>query len=345
MRLILLLTVFLLLAITPVVAQEVFYFPQVGDGVFAEAEIRFQTTVIFVNTGEDTVLTLEFFGGDGQPLPFDLPPLGINSFFNINLPSGESFSAQTPGAGALQVGYARVMSPTPGVGGTAVFTRSNSTTGQIVYDAGVPASQALTEFSLFVDSTGNRRTGLATVNTGDGPANITMRLRDRALAFDELAMTDVPLEMGVHLPRFVDELVDDPLLADQVGEMEGILTVESDQPLAAVVLRENETALTAFPVVPGVATPATSGSFAFLSGGEVGTSLDLSRENDTVIGVIYRLYDGESLIAAITRGIVTPEDSKHRLPVGDQVKLVNRVEALIVYAGGQLSSGFDLVSG
>ena len=113
MRLILLLTVFLLLAITPVVAQEVFYFPQVGDGVFAEAEIRFQTTVIFVNTGEDTVLTLEFFGGDGQPLPFDLPPLGINSFFNINLPSGESFSAQTPGAGALQVGYARVMSPTP----------------------------------------------------------------------------------------------------------------------------------------------------------------------------------------------------------------------------------------
>ena len=196
-----------------------------------------------------------------------------------------------------------------------------------------------------MDSTGNRRTGLATVNTGDGPANITMRLRDRALAFDELAMTDVPLEMGVHLPRFVDELVDDPLLADQVGEMEGILTVESDQPLAAVVLRENETALTAFPVVPGVATPATSGSFAFLSGGEVGTSLDLSRENDTVIGVIYRLYDGESLIAAITRGIVTPEDSKHRLPVGDQVKLVNRVEALIVYAGGQLSSGFDLVSG
>ena len=345
MRLIPLLAVFLSLVITSVLAQEVFYFPQVGDG------FGLRTTLIFVNTGVDSTLTVDFFDSSGQPLEFDLPPFERAVSFQIELPSGEAFSSQSSGTGApltgdLLFGYVKITSTGPDVGGTAVFTFTDPTTGQIVYDAGVPASQTLTEFSLFVDSMGNRRTGLATVNAGDGPANVTMGLRDRSLSFAEIATTDKQLNPGEHLPKFVDELIDDPILAEQVGEMEGVLTVQSDQPLAAVVLRQNETALTAFPVVPGVAITAANGSFSFLPNGEVGTSLDLSRENNgTVVGVIYRLYDGESLIATITRGIVTPEDTKHRLPVGDRVKLVNRVEALIVYAGSRLSSGFDLVSG
>ncbi|MDA2925882.1 hypothetical protein MYX78_01405 [Acidobacteria bacterium AH-259-G07] len=322
-------------------AQTVFFFAQVGDGTVAN--IKFQTTLIFVNTGADSQLTVEFFDSQGQPMQLNLPPLGTNSIFTIPLGPGQAFSAQTPGTGALQVGYARVTSTGSGVGGTAVFTRSDPNTGAIVYDAGVPASQTLNNFSLFVDSLQNRDTGLAMVNPPGGfDANLTLQLRDKSFA--QIATTDLPLAAGQHLPKFIREIFDDPALAAQVQEMEGVVTVQSDEPLAAVTLRQNEDALTAFPVVPGTALPAgASGSFSLLSSGEVSTSLDLSFENQTVIGVIYRLYGGQVLLGEVTRGILSLDGINHVLPVDRAGHPVSRVEAQLIYAGGHLSSSFELL--
>ena len=197
-----------------------------------------------------------------------LGELGTSSLFEFELAKGESVSLQTPGQGSLQVGYARVMSG-DGVGGVVVFQRTELTSGVSLYEAGVPASTRLTEFSIFVDSLGIRDTGFALVyppaEGGSSPtqgvdADVVVRLYDKEfnLIGEE---TLAPLAPGSHMAKFVYELFDDPQVKAQAKEMEGILVVESDQPLVAVTVRQNDDPmkdfpqevpmLTTFPVIPG----------------------------------------------------------------------------------------------
>lgn len=231
--------------------QQEGYFPQIGDGQVSN--IRFQTSVIFVNAGQDTEIELSFFNSQGEPISVQLGALGTQQTFQIPLGGGESFSAQTSGAQALQVGYARFRSG-EGVGGTAIFTRSEVDSGVTLFETGVPASPLLEDFSLFVDQEGNRRTGLAMVNPGSSTATVTLRLFD--LNFAEQATVTRFIEPGAHLPQFVDELFSLP-----EGFKQGMMTVESTEPLSALTLRETDDpslefpedvpALAAFPVIPG----------------------------------------------------------------------------------------------
>jgi hypothetical protein len=72
-------------------------------------------------------------------------------------------------------------------------------------------------------------------------------------------MEDLPPES--HLARFVHQIFEDPSVKARSQEMEGILVIESDQPLAAVTVRQNDDPaksfpeevpiLTTFPVIPG----------------------------------------------------------------------------------------------
>ncbi|UCF35691.1 MAG: hypothetical protein JSU96_12725 [Acidobacteriota bacterium] len=243
------------------------YFPQFGDG--AEGAIQFQSTLILINTGPDSPVRLEFFRGpDGEPMALTLGELGVGSLFEFQLKQGSSISLQTPGTGALQVGYARVAGG-PGLGGVVVFQRTDRKTRILLYEAGVPATQPLRDFTLFVDSLGSRDTGFALAypasDTGTSPAlvpdaHVTLQLYDKQhqlIAEQELE----PLPEGRHMARFVHEIFDDPAVKAQAKEMEGILVITSDQPLAAVTLRQNDDPqkqfpdevpiLTAFPVMKG----------------------------------------------------------------------------------------------
>ena len=49
-----------------------------------------------------------------------------------------------------------------------------------------------------------------------------------------------PLAAGSHFSKFISELFEDQGVVAQAQEMEGLLTVESDQPLVAVTLRQND---------------------------------------------------------------------------------------------------------
>ncbi|UCF36071.1 MAG: hypothetical protein JSU96_14780, partial [Acidobacteriota bacterium] len=245
-----------------------FFFPQFADG--AAGSLKFQSTLILVNTGEDTSVQVGLFSTpDGDPMTLTLGQLGPESVFEFGLGEGESVSLQTPGQDRLQVGYARVFAD-EGVGGVVVFQRTDLTTGVTLYEAGVPASKELTEFSIFVDSLGVRDTGFAIVYPplGEGvspaelaDATLTVRLYDKQ--FNLIAEKTLgPLSPGRHIARFVYELFDDLEVKSQAQEMEGILTVESDQPLVAVTIRQNDhpgqefpqevPLLTTFPVIPGV---------------------------------------------------------------------------------------------
>ena len=69
------------------------------------------------------------------------------------------------------------------------------------------------------------------------------------------------LAPGSHLARFVHEMFEDPQVKTQAREMEGMLVIESDQPMVAVTVRQNDDpmkqfpqdvpVLTTFPVVAG----------------------------------------------------------------------------------------------
>jgi hypothetical protein len=325
-------------------AAEVFYFPQVGNGT-AET-IRFQTSIILVNTGASSPVRLEFFDSAGEPMAVELPGLGTASQFEFELARGAALSARTPGTGPLQVGYARLTAEN-GVGGIAVFTRIDAPTGTVLYEAGVPASRSLSSFSLFVDAGGPLNTGLAMVNPPGtdelpgGEANVVLRLHD--LGFNEIATTNVPLREGVHRPHFINEFFD---AVPQARQMQGTVVVESDRPIAAVTLRQNDDparpypkgvpALTAFPVVPGAATASPAGSFSVLAGSRVAVTLDLREADKPVTGVVLRFSragtpihtelrpaPGNALLAEVVD-----------LPEGSQEP--DRVEVRIVYADGEV---------
>ena len=233
-------------------AASIFYFPQIANGT--AGNIRLQTTLIFVNTGPDTPVQLEFRNSRG-PLEMELttgtnsPTLnGSSSVFNFQLNKGESLAAKTPGTGDLVVGYAKVTAA-PGVGGTVVFRRSDNPSGIALYEVGVPATTPLKSFSVFLDSLGNRDTGLALVNplqqlTANDPAQIKaadVTLRVFTKDSELVATTSQELEIGAHSSRFIWEFFQsDADLEARLQEMEGLVTVESNQPVAAVTLRQND---------------------------------------------------------------------------------------------------------
>ena len=263
--------------LTSAFGQKVFYLPHIGDGmaqISPELLAQFQTTVVFVSTGEGGDVTVEFFTSSGDPLSLTLmtaegDTLGPDSTLNITLGPGEAFSAETVGVDPLQVGYARVTSTDMSVGGTAVFTQSDVNTQEIIYEAGVPATETLlSSFTLFMDSLGSKDTGLAIVNPPGGmDANVTMGLFNK-LFTTVIAMIDMVVETGQHVPRFISQFFEDvPEAQEMAQEMQGVVSVDSDQPLAAVTLRQNDDGrlLTAFPVIPGAAQAPASGTFSVAS--------------------------------------------------------------------------------
>jgi hypothetical protein len=239
---------------------------EVGDG--AAGSLQFQSTLILANTGSDSSVRVELYRTpDGQPMTLTLGELGTDSVFEFELKQGESTSLATPGTGQMQVGYARIIT-SPDVGGVVIFRRTDLTTGIYFYEAGVPASTEMKEFCLFVDSLGVRDTGFALVyppEDGTSPAqkldaNVTLRLYDKQYSLIAERTLD-PMAAGSHTARFVHEMFEDPTVKAQAQEMEGILVIESDQPIVAVTVRQNDDPmkefpqevpiLTTFPVMPG----------------------------------------------------------------------------------------------
>jgi hypothetical protein len=258
-----------------------------------------------------------------------------------------------------------------GVGGTAVFTRVDGSTGAVLYEAGVPASTSLSEFTIFLDSLDNKNTGLAIVNTGpaaENPASIPADVFDTLLfeladKFNKIIATTIvtlaregnsgdgiaslgqqPTHEGppIKIAKFVNEIFD-----GQGLDMEGRVSVKGAQ-MAAVTLRTNDApnpTLTAFPVVPG--TPdggAATGSFSLLPSGDVVVALHLPLEGPQAIGVIYRLYEGESVAQEVVRTIESqgPVTEAIALPRNGRRILVSRVSVQLIYVGSQLGTRFDL---
>ncbi len=240
--------------------QQVFFFPHMGDGVVGN--IRFQTSLIFLNTrnlgvGRQTPLQIEFFSSDGNPSEVELIGQGSATSFQFSLAAGAALALQTAGTGPIQAGYAKITTGSS-VGGTAIFTRSEADSGIIVYEAGVPATVPLQDFSVVVDTRAERDTGLALVHPVlSGPAGspesaqVTMRLYDSG--YQLLGEESLALEPGEHRPRFISQFFDS--ISAQVEDLQGLVTVTSDRPLAVVTLRQRDDPAAPFPEdVPNLTT-------------------------------------------------------------------------------------------
>lgn len=220
--------------------SNVFYFPLVGDGVFGND--KFQTRLIFINTGDDTRVQLRFFDRQGNPLAIPLGSLSPNSQFDFPLKKGESLSTQTTGAGSsgnLVVGYAAVRTSST-VEGQAIFTRSQAATGVALYTAAVGAAKSLKEFTIFADTIGSRNTGLAIVSPKDpdgvptnaGAASVTLRFYDTS--FQLLQERTIQLNPGEAIAQYVEQD-----FFPGLGEKMGTLTGESDLPVIVLGMLED----------------------------------------------------------------------------------------------------------
>ena len=246
-------------------SEKTLYFPQFVDG--SAGSLGYRSTIILSNLGADAAVRIALYSSDGMPMAVTLGELGTGSEFELTLRQGQSVSLPSPGTGGLKVGYARVRAGSS-VDGVLVFTGFDVPSGTLLFETGVASSTPMQQFSIFVDSTGYRDTGLAIVfpepdlmPPGSAPAaTITLRLFDKnSNLIGEKTLP--PLAVRCHFADFVYEILAGAVDPAITQEMEGLLTVVSDHPLVAMTLRQNDNpaipfppdipALTTFPVMTG----------------------------------------------------------------------------------------------
>jgi hypothetical protein len=248
-----------------VAVQTIKFFSQLLDG--RSGNVRFFSNLFFMNSGARSAVTVEFFDSSGNPWSLEFGDLGNGSQFTFWLKNGESRSMQTEGPTTPQVGYARV-SLIEGITAMAVVIGMDIPSRVVFYEAGIPPIAPLTQFSIFLDSSEKKNTGLALVNppadsetsSQEAEARIMVRLYDTSASLIGQELIG-PFAPGHHVPRFIHQLFTDPELIEKAQEMVGTVTFESDRPVAAVTLRQNDgpardfqsevPVFTTFPVVPG----------------------------------------------------------------------------------------------
>ncbi len=222
-----------------------FLFPQIGDGE-APGNGRLQTTLQLMNQGSPTEAVISFFDSLGNPMSLALGARPPAAEHRITLGHGQSFSGSTPGIGALNVGYARV-SGGPGLAGAAVYSYSQN--GTMLFQAGVPSSSRVLNFGLFFDVSQSEDNGFALANTGDVAVDPRLTVFDRegqTVAVRKLSeVLGRSLNPGEHLARYVSEMF--PQLLPQ-GVQNGVIAVQSEQPLSPVSLRQNDQPGVGFPL-------------------------------------------------------------------------------------------------
>ncbi len=184
-------------------APAVSFFPHIGAG--EAGPVRFHTDMVFVNSGPDAGFLLEVFDSRGEPWPLTIfvaeEEREPAARLELPLPRGHTLNLRLRWPGPLAAGYARVTT-SPVVRGVAAYTQLDVPTGRIQYQAGVPASGVLEEFSLPVKyAAGLGDMALAVVNTSPEEARLTLRFYDEA--FRLFGTLQRALPAGHHEARFL----------------------------------------------------------------------------------------------------------------------------------------------
>lgn len=217
-------------------------FPQVADG--AQSGLKILTTVLlFNNTTLPSSGQIEFFQSDGAPMQVTVGGKKASSFPVSLGPGAVQRLMTTPGT-TIRTGWARVTTDQP-LHGAAMFHIQNAA-GQPLTEVGVESGTSLEAFNVLVDTTGPYRTAVAVMNPSesDDTAEVTFGLFDsNGGILAEETREILPL---TNSSFFVDELFK---AVPGVKEMQGRVSVNSDEPVVALTLQQIDVLTTSAPVV------------------------------------------------------------------------------------------------
>jgi sugar lactone lactonase YvrE len=240
---------------------------------------------------------------------------GASITMDITLTTGGSATASTAGVNeTTHVGYATLAVNSGAVPyGTAVFSVKQN--GVTVSESGVPASPPTTAGRIFIDyrssvaaipsninaGTVDIDTGIAVVNLGSAPANVTYTLRD--IAGTTLSIGHGTLPGGEHFAKFIDQFGDvapDFVLPEnfQTATQFASLEISSDQPVSILALsmsinQRNESLYTTTPIAD-LTQPLTSDTIYFpqlADGGGDTTSIVLLNTSNGIETGTLQIFD------------------------------------------------------
>jgi hypothetical protein len=224
-------------------AQTTFYYPHVANGVLGGTV--WKTTVFLTNPSGSTTAsgTITFtqenpsLGLAGTPFTISFTdengaPAGSGNVITFTIPPGATRKYVSSGTGTFGGGFAVVAASQGTVAGTAIFSEFDLA-GHLIGEAGVPASPAVPNQAIFVDTIGGFNVGVAYANPGSAAASVTLSLLDSAAA--TVATTTQQLGQGNHTAAFVSQLF------PSAGQLAGTMQLRSDAPLAAIALRFDAT--------------------------------------------------------------------------------------------------------
>jgi len=133
---------------------ETYRLPQIANGS------GIQTTFIFFNnTDDDAIILINLTDSTGAPWALSAAGLPAGP---ITLSAGQTRFLKTNGTGGVKVGAATIISTVP-IGVSAIFSIYNGAT--LSTEAGIGASEEVTEAQIAVDTSAGFNTGMAIVDT------------------------------------------------------------------------------------------------------------------------------------------------------------------------------------
>lgn len=209
-----------------------------------------KTQFVFFNLGSQAgTAIVDFTNDNGQPMSVTLDDGRTGSSFNIAVAGNGATFIETNGAGELKIGAVRVQSTVP-MGVSAIFSILNAQ-GQTTVEAGVGDSPSFAEFSVPIDMTEGKKTGLALFNNSGGTVTLEFQARNadgNLLATRTYRQAPDSMVNLAHLARFADQLI-----AETAGRV-GQLGVFASGPISAIGLRQFQASgiLTTVPISPDV---------------------------------------------------------------------------------------------
>jgi hypothetical protein len=216
-----------------------------------------KTTIYLANTGVTSASGTITFKKDaeggtnlaGNPfvdvgiLDENNAPAAVNGVITFTIPAGQSKKYYSTGTGVYAGGNAVVTTTAGNVSGSAIFSRILLQGGILLGEAGTPASVAVNNQAIFVDSDGFL-IGVAYSNPNAAAAQVSLTMLNTIGA--NIASTTQVLGPGNHTAAFTAQLF--PAVR---GPILGTMQIRSNQPLAATALRFDlfSTAFTSIPPV------------------------------------------------------------------------------------------------
>lgn len=205
------------------------FFAQVGDGV-SEVGV-FQSSLIVTNNGQDEVSgEWRLYSSSGLPLFVTIEEVTASRFPFVLEGKSSSVFVTDGTSDPVATGWAELISLRKISG--AVLYRLATSSGEPISEAGLEASQKSEEFTAYV-----HRRAVLDISTGVAVANPSEREMAQVLFTVKgqegqmVGRSEITLGPRQQTARFIEELV------ELGSNFDGTLTIASDQPVIATLLR------------------------------------------------------------------------------------------------------------